>query len=85
LFTAKVPVFIELLFNRDFVLLKKLEKLERPNSFYLYSDDLKNKVLDMLARVSTIFLTILSPDLFNMALGKPLNLERVLVFSKQRP
>ena len=31
---------------------------------------MENKVLDILTRVSTIFLTILSPDLFNMALGK---------------
>ena len=65
--TVKVLGFIELLFNRVFVL---LEKLERPNSFRLYSDDLENKVLDILARASTIFLIVLSPNLFNIALGK---------------
>ena len=65
--TAKVLGFVELLFDRVFVL---LEKLERPNSFRLYSDNLENKVLDMLTRASTIFFAALSPDLFNIALGK---------------
>jgi len=68
--TVKVPVFIKSLFNQVFVLLEKLEKLKRPNSFRLYSDNLENKVLDMLIRVSTIFLATLLPDLFNIALGK---------------
>ena len=65
--TTKVLGFVKSLFDQVFVL---LEKLERPNSFRLYSDDLENKVLNMLARVFTIFLATLLPDLFNIALGK---------------
>ena len=52
--TTKVLVFVKLLFNQVFVLLEKLEKLKRPNSFYLYNNDLENKVLDMLAIMHAI-------------------------------
>ena len=67
LYTVKVLGFVALLFNWVFAL---LEKLERPNSFRLYSGHLENKVLYMLRRVSTIFLIALLLDLFNIALDR---------------